>query len=209
MRLGIMGGTFDPIHIGHLILGEHAWQQLKLDRVDFMPAGNPPHKQNREGRASNEERMAMVRAAVADNPHFAVSGREMTDEGYTYTYRTLEGILSEAPDTEIFFILGADSLFDFDKWRSPERICRACTLVAAVRNHTPKALMDEKMQEIRERYNADIVKLDTENIDVSSGMIRMEAAAGRTIRYYVPEAVRRYIETHNIYGNYTLRETEV
>lgn len=199
MRKGIIGGTFDPIHIGHLILAEHAWQQLGLDTVEFMPAGNPPHKRNRPGRASNEERMEMVQAAVSDNPHFTVSGREMTDEGYTYTYRTLERILADAPETDIFFILGADSLFDFDKWREPARIARACTLVAAVRNHIPSPDMERKMQELRERFNARIIRLDTENIDVSSHMIRRENALGRTIRYYVPESVRRYIEEHQIY----------
>ena len=199
MRTGIMGGTFDPIHIGHLILAEHAWQQLSLDIVEFMPAGNPPHKQNRPGRASNEERMAMVRAAVSDNPHFTVSDREMTDEGFTYTFRTLERIMEEKPETDIFFIMGADSLFDFDKWREPARIASACTLVAAVRNHTPLPDMERKMQEIREKYNARIVRLATENIDVSSHMIRRETALKRTIRYYVPEAVRKYIEEHQIY----------
>ena len=87
-RIGIMGGTFDPIHMGHLILGEKAYEQFSLDQVLFMPAGNPPHKRNRAGRASDEQRVEMVRRAINGNPHFALSLIEMNEEGYTYTYRT-------------------------------------------------------------------------------------------------------------------------
>ncbi|MFR6272961.1 MAG: nicotinate-nucleotide adenylyltransferase [Blautia sp.] len=135
-RVGIMGGTFDPIHIGHLILGETAYEQFDLDQVLFMPAGNPPHKRNRLHRATDEQRSEMVRRAIASNPHFSLSLEEMNEDGFTYTYRTLERLRAEHPDTDYFFILGADSLFDFDKWREPGRICRACTVVAATRNHT-------------------------------------------------------------------------
>ena len=118
-RVGIMGGTFDPIHIGHLILGETAYEQFDLDQVLFMPAGNPPHKRNRLHRATDEQRSEMVRRAIASNPHFSLSLEEMNEDGFTYTYRTLERLRAEHPDTDYFFILGADSLFDFDKWREP------------------------------------------------------------------------------------------
>ena len=87
-----MGGTFDPIHVGHLILGEKAYEQLNLDKVWFMPSGNPPHKQNRMGRATDEQRIAMVQKAIAGNPHFELSLIEMHEEGYSYTYRTLESL---------------------------------------------------------------------------------------------------------------------
>ena len=89
-RIGIMGGTFDPIHIGHLILAEKAYEELALDEVWFMPSGNPPHKQNREGRASDQQRVEMVRKSIADNSHFRLSTEEMHPDGYTYTYETLE-----------------------------------------------------------------------------------------------------------------------
>ncbi len=98
-KIGIMGGTFDPIHVGHLILGESAYDQFGLDKVLFMPAGNPPHKQNRAGRATNEERYEMVQLAIASNPHFGISDLEMTEDGYTYTYRTLEKLKSQNPDS--------------------------------------------------------------------------------------------------------------
>ncbi len=140
-RVGIMGGTFDPIHIGHLILGETAYEQFDLDQVFFMPAGNPPHKRNRLHRATDEQRSEMVRRAIASNPHFSLSLEEMNEDGFTYTYRTLERLKAEHPDTDYFFILGADSLFDFDKWREPgtnmqERVLwwRRPGIILSVRN---------------------------------------------------------------------------
>ena len=96
-KIGIMGGTFDPIHIGHLILGEAAYEQFGLDEVWFLPAGNPPHKRNRAGRAKDAQRVEMVRRAIASNPHFVLCTKEMKDEGYTYSYRTLEAMRKEHP----------------------------------------------------------------------------------------------------------------
>lgn len=114
-KIGIMGGTFDPIHIGHLILGEAAYEQFGLDEVWFLPAGNPPHKRNRAGQAKDAQRVEMVRRAIASNPHFVLCTKEMEDEGYTYSYRTLEAMRKEHPGTEFYFIIGADSLFYFDE----------------------------------------------------------------------------------------------
>ena len=102
-RIGIMGGTFDPIHMGHLILGEKAYEQFRLEKVLFMPSGNPPHKRNRQGRATDEERVEMVRRAIAGNPHFELSLTEMHENGYTYTYHTLEMLKEKNPDTDYYF----------------------------------------------------------------------------------------------------------
>ena len=108
-KIGIMGGTFDPIHMGHLILGEQSYEQFQLDKVLFMPSGNPPHKRDRAGRASDNQRVDMVRLAIEDNPHFELSLAEMHETGYTYTYRTLEELKEYNPDTDYYFIIGADS----------------------------------------------------------------------------------------------------
>ena len=105
-KIGIMGGTFDPIHMGHLILGEKAYEQLELDKVLFMPCGNPPHKRNRKGRATDEQRAEMVRLAIEDNPHFELSLIEMHEEGYTYTYRTQSIILSSVQIRFLILIPG-------------------------------------------------------------------------------------------------------
>ena len=116
-KKGIMGGTFDPIHIGHLILGENACLQLGLDSILFMPSGNPPHKPHRPGRATTMQRVEMVRLAIEDNPHFELSLAETHDQGYTYTEETLRRLTAENPDTDYYFIMGADSLFQFEHWK--------------------------------------------------------------------------------------------
>lgn len=201
-RVGIMGGTFDPIHIGHLILGEAAYEQLSLDKVLFMPAGNPPHKQNRPGRASDAQRVEMVRRAISFNPHFELSLTEMNEEGYTYTYRTLEHLKEENPDTEYYFIIGADSLFDFHLWMKPQRICQACTVVVATRNHIANQDFDNRIKELTKRYKGNFLRLDTLNMDVSSGNIRQWIHEGKSVRYYLSDEVRSYIQKEKIYqGN--------
>ena len=152
-KIGIMGGTFDPVHIGHLILGEGAYEQFGLSEVWFMPAGNPPHKQNRKGRATDAQRVEMVKRAIAGNPHFALCMAEMNADGFTYSYRTLETLNRRYPDTEFYFILGADSLFDFHKWREPGRICAACKIVVATRNQVSSEKLDEAIAKNRERFH--------------------------------------------------------
>ena len=198
-KIGIMGGTFDPIHIGHLILGEKAYEQLELEKVLFMPSGNPPHKKNRKGRASDEQRVEMVARAIAPNPHFELSTIEMHEEGYSYTYRTLEQLNAENPDIEYYFIIGADSLFSLDSWMKPDRICAACTIVVATRNHTPVGKIDVEMKRLQEKYHGNFIRLDTLNIDVSSQILRRWVQEGKSIRYYCSDSVISYIESQKIY----------
>ena len=206
MKIGIMGGTFDPIHIGHLILGENAYLQFGLSRVIFMPSGNPPHKRHREGQATDDQRVSMVYRAIASNPHFELSLEEMHEDGYSYTYRTLERLREHFPENEYYFIIGADSLFDFDSWREPQRITDACTLIVATRNHTSNEKLDAEIDRIRRKYNARIEKLDTENIDVSSHELRSWIEEGKTVKYYVPDPVIDYINEFHIYRHAADRE---
>lgn len=198
-KIGIMGGTFDPIHIGHLILGEKAYEQLQLDKVWFMPSGNPPHKKNRAGRASDDQRVEMVRRAISPNPHFELSLTEMHENGYTYTYHTLETLKEKNKDTDYYFIIGADSLFNFETWMEPGRICQACTLVVAVRNHTSIEKLSREMLRLSEKYRGSFLKLDTTNMDISSEMLRQWIREDKSIRYYVPDSVISYIEKQQIY----------
>lgn len=198
-RIGIMGGTFDPVHIGHLILGETAYEQFHLDQILFMPAGNPPHKKDRKDRASNEQRTEMVKRAISSNPHFALSLEEMNQDGFSYTYRTLEHLKQKHPDTDYYFILGADSLYDFETWKEPERILRACTVLVATRNHTSHERLNRMIHRLEEKYQGKIEKLDSLNIDISSKQIRSWIAGNRTLAYYVPEEVISYIRENNIY----------
>ena len=167
-----MGGTFDPIHIGHLILGENAWHQFGLEKVLFMPSANPPHKPNRIGRADIQERVYMVRGAIADNPHFELSLEEAFREDYCYTSETLQEMTVKHPDTEYYFIMGADSLFAFETWHEPQKICQNCVIVAAVRDHVSAEHFKEQIEYLTQKYQVDIRILATPNIDVSSHEIR-------------------------------------
>ena len=198
-KVGIMGGTFDPIHVGHLILGEAAWRQFGLDQVWYMPAGNPPHKQNRAGRASDGQRVEMVRLAIQSNPHFVLSLQEMNADGYSYTYRTLERLREQYPDTDLYFIMGADSLEDFDSWREPSRIVQNCQVVVATRNQMDQTAFDELLEKRRAQFRHDFRKLDTPNLDVSSRHLREMIRNRESIRYYVPDNVLQYIIQEKLY----------
>lgn len=194
-----MGGTFDPVHIGHLILGESARVQFSLEKVLFMPSGNPPHKKNRDG-ATNEERVEMVRLAISSNPHFELSLEEMHEEGYVYTKETLKRLRQRHPDTDYYFIMGADSVLTFDSWMGPQEICNQCILAAAVRDSLDVEQLDQAIGHLKEKYHADIRKLESPNLDISSHGIRSWVSEGRSIRYYVPDPVMNYILDKGIYG---------
>lgn len=198
-KVGIMGGTFDPIHVGHLILGESAYEQFGLDEVLFMPSGNPPHKRDRKGRASLEERIDMVRLAISENPHFSLSLAEAYEDGYTYTRETLERLTSEHPDTDYYFIMGADSLFSFENWKDPGRIAQLAAIVAAARYHIDEARLNGMAAHLEELYGARIYKLSAPNMDISSQMLRGWVREGRSVRYYLPENVICYIRDKKLY----------
>lgn len=197
-RVGILGGTFDPIHIGHLILAESAYESFSLDYVLIMPNGNPPHKAG-QVTATMQQRTAMAELAISDNPHLRVSDFEKTPQDYHYTYETLEFLKQANPDTDYYFILGADSLIHLDTWMEPQRICAACRILAAVRDHMEREALEERILELSGRYHAQIYPMETPNIDISSNMVRERVREGRFLRYYVPESVAKYIEENNLY----------
>ena len=199
-KVGIMGGTFDPIHIGHLILGESAWEQFALEKVLFMPSGNPPHKTDRHG-ASNEQRVEMVRRAIASNGHFELSLAEMHEQGYVYTKETLKRLRAEHPDTDYYFIMGADKLDLLVHLTEKRKFFDQCILVAAVRDQMSTEELDAQILKLKEQYHADIRKLESPNLDISSHTIRERCMRGESIRYYVPDEIRLYIQDEEIYGN--------
>lgn len=198
-RIGLMGGTFDPIHIGHLMLGECAYEQFDLDKVLFLPSGNPPHKQDRAAGASNAQRLEMVRLAIEDNPHFELDPEEMQRTGLTYTYETLRDLRERHPDTEYYFIIGADSLMSFDTWREPGLICQNCVLLVAVRDQLDLDTMKQKMCDLEARYGARIHLLHTPDVEIASSTLRTWRQQGRSIRYYVPDRVLEYMKENRIY----------
>lgn len=197
-KIGIMGGTFDPIHYGHLILAQTALEVFALDQVWFMPSKTPPHKWDGEV-TSASHRLAMTRLAVEDNPGFSISSMEMEREGITYTFETLEILKKVHPNVKFYFIMGADSLYNFDKWREPGRICSLCTILAANRSQHVDSALQSQLESIRNKYHGDIHLLEIPSIEISSSRIREKKRMGESIRYYTPEAVADYIDHHQLY----------
>lgn len=197
-KVGILGGTFDPIHTGHLILAEVAYEAFSLDYVLIMPNGNPPHKPGQVN-ASMAQRTHMAELAAANNEHFRVSDFEKTPQDYHYTYETLEFLVQEHPDTDYYFILGADSLVHFHTWKEPERICKCCRILAATRDRMETAKLKRHMERLEQEFGACIDSLETPNIDISSNMLRERVRKGKSIRYYVPDAVEAYIQEQGLY----------
>lgn len=198
MRLGVLGGTFDPPHVGHLILAEEARLALKLEQVLFVPAGAPWRKAGRE-LSPREDRLTMVQLAVGGSPHFAVSIMEIEREGPSYTAETLAALHQQlAADSEIFFILGQDSLADLPNWRQPQRIISLARLAVAVRSDWEAARADALEKEVP-GISQRLVWLDMPRIDISSTAVRDRVRQGLSIHYWVPPAVEEYIRQHKLY----------
>lgn len=198
-RVGILGGTFNPIHTGHLILAEQAMSQFSLDEVMIIPSGVSYFKRGIDI-PKGEIRLKMCELAVQDNPGFRVSDIEIRREGNTYTAETLKELKEKEPDTEFVFIAGADILHEIGHWKDPQIIFENCKLLVAVRNNESKDDLKSDMESLKERYGADISILNTTNIDISSSMIRKLISERKSVRYYIPEALRKFILENRIYG---------
>ena len=199
MKIGIVGGTFDPIHVGHLLLGSFAWEQLGLDRIWFMPAGMPYFKEGKKV-SSRKDRLAMTRLAVKGIEAADVCDIELKREGRTYTFETVEELNRTCPEDEFFFIFGADCLDQIRTWRFPERILSGCTLVAAARGKTAeRKILEEKAETLMQQFGGKILVMDFPVIELSSTMIRERAAAGLSLRFLVPSNVEKYIIRRHLY----------
>lgn len=197
-RVGIMGGTFNPVHIGHLLIAEQSYREYELDHVIFMPAGHPPHKQDQEI-VSNHDRLAMLRLAVEGVPYFRVSDYEINKHGLSYTYETLEYLTGIAPDTRFYFIMGADSVKDLTHWCRPERILELAHILAAVRGDTDMEMLNREAELLRCTYQAKISLLGAPELDISSRELRDRVKNYASIRFMVPEKVNFYIHFHHLY----------
>ena len=195
MKLAIMGGTFNPIHIGHLVCAEEAAGQFAFDEVLFMPAGLPPHKEV-EGGTSAEARYHMTVLATEDNSRFRVSRYEIDRGDCCYTVDTVRHFHEEMPDAEIFFITGADSVLEILDWKDPEEILQMATLIGATRPGYPLDRFAEQSDLIRQGR---VRIMEIPAIGVSSTMIRQRVDQGRSIRYLVTESVRKFIEQERLY----------
>lgn len=190
MRVGIFGGSFNPPHLGHLVVAEQALEVLGLDRVIWIPSNTPPHKT--PSKVDGTHRLRMVEIAVEGNERFEVSTAELDRGGVSYTVDTLEALSSDE-STELFLIVGADGLAAFESWYRPKRILELATLVVYPR----------KGHEVESRQSSFFeraVWLDTPVIEVSSSALRARLGEGKTVRYLIPEGVLRYIRDNALYG---------
>ncbi|MEY4181142.1 MAG: Nicotinate-nucleotide adenylyltransferase [Planctomycetota bacterium] len=200
MRLGIYGGSFDPVHYGHLLLAESCREECRLDEIWFMPAGSPPHKMS--GRlASARDRVAMLRLATSGHPAFRVDTREVDRGGVSYTVDSLEQIRSERPSDDLFLLLGADALADFPTWRSPARIAALAVLVTVRRAGSAAADLGRVAEAIGPAAHAQLVahQVEMPQVDFSSRDLRARLSAGKSIRYRTPRPVERYLEESSLY----------
>lgn len=205
-RIGIMGGTFDPIHNGHLMLGRQACEEYGFDQVWFMPSGQPPHKTDHKV-TDAEDRLQMVRLAIKDIPRFACSEFEIERAGTTYTAETLRLLAETYPEHQFHFIIGADSFFEIEKWYHPQEIMARVPLLVAGRAYpTAVRSMEEQAQYLMERYHADIQFLHCREMDVSSEELRRNVRLGINIRKDVPPAVAEYIDRRRLYTSCTLEK---
>jgi nicotinate-nucleotide adenylyltransferase len=195
MRLGLFGGTFDPIHLGHLILAEQCREACALDRVWFVVAGAPPHKQGERTAASH--RLEMARIAIAGHPAFEVCDIETTRPGPHYSIDTLGAIHRDRPDDDLFFLIGADSLEDLPSWRDPAGISRLATIVVVNRPGIAERAPDALPCFGPGTHPLQAVAIPP--IGIASHDLRRRLAAGRSIRYLVPRGVEAYIEAQGLY----------
>lgn len=196
-RVGIFGGTFDPIHMGHMIVAETIMDEFALDRVVFIPAAEPPHKQGREI-SSAKHRYMMTLLATCSNPRFNVSDIELRRSGPSYSKDTLAELTKQhGSDNDFYFIVGADSIVSLHTWNRPDELLRMCHIVGASR---PGCMPD--MTEIRQHFGELAEKihcLETPELEISSTDIRQRVRDGKTIRYIVPDAVEQYIYKERLY----------
>jgi nicotinate-nucleotide adenylyltransferase len=189
VRIGILGGTFDPPHLGHLIAAQDACAALELDRLIFVPAAEPPHKRDR---AVTEARLRldMLKAAVADNPSFELSTLELQRSGPSYTIATLRELHGRHPADSLYLLIGVDQVREFSTWREPEGILELAEVVMLARAGSEQSI-----------EGADFVRqvVAVTRIDVSSTLIRSRVAAGQSIRYLVPDAVAEIIQREGLY----------
>ena len=191
MRIGVFGGTFDPPHVGHLLMATDAREALKLDRLIFVPAGAQPFKVDTPPIASGQDRLEMVRLAVADDANYVVDDAEINRKGLSFTVDTLEHLASRHAGSELFFLLGQDALAGFPKWRNPDRILELATLAVVTRSGAPG------VGELRSAEG--LVRVSTRQVDVSSTEIRERRRAGKSIKGFVPESVERFIDVRGLY----------
>ncbi|CCQ92623.1 putative nicotinate-nucleotide adenylyltransferase [[Clostridium] ultunense Esp] len=197
-KIGIMGGTFDPIHNGHLILAEYARTTFGLDKILFIPTGKPPHK-DKDSISSNSHRYNMTLFAINSNPYYLISSIEIQRESIAYTIDTIKYLKSKFNYTDFYFILGSDSLYQIHKWKDYKELLGLCNFIVAKRQDLDNDNLKVKIKELSELYGSPLSILESPLIDISSTEIRNRVKKGLSIKYLVPESVEQYIEKNKLY----------
>jgi nicotinate-nucleotide adenylyltransferase len=197
VRLGILGGTFNPPHVAHLVCAQEAHRELELDRVLFIPARIPPHK-SVEHEPGPEHRLELCRLAVAGDERFAVSEMELQRDGPSFTVDTLKALTTQAPQDELVLILGGDIAAGLREWHEPEEVLELATVAIAMRRGTTRDAVDRTLGGLRGGERACFFAMP--RIGISSTMLRRRVQAGQPIRYFVPDHVEGYIRRHGLYS---------
>jgi len=190
-KLGVLGGTFDPIHMGHLVLAEQVREKLQLDQVIFIPCASPPHKTEQE-LSSAKDRFEMTKLALEGNPYFSVSDIELKRKGLSYTVETLRELKGSYKDSEIYFLTGSDVLNEITTWKNPEEIYKLAKIVIGVRPGFDKF-------EPEDHFVKKSIMVNITGMDISSTQIREKVRKGESIKYLVPSKVEGYIKEKNLY----------
>lgn len=197
-RLGIFGGTFNPPHKGHIYIACEAMKAAALDKMLFIPCGNPPHKKV-AGDVAAKHRFQMTRLAIEGSPNFEITDLEIKDKSPSYTAKTLEKLKVLCPDSKLCFVVGGDSLRDMEGWYHPEKICSLAEIIAVSRGGIEDAVLAEKAEFYRKKYNAQITVITVSPLDISSSDIRQKIADGEDVSDAVEDSVLKYIKENGIY----------
>ncbi|MDF2890030.1 MAG: NadD [Clostridia bacterium] len=199
IRYAIMGGTFDPIHFGHLAAAETVREKLNCQKVIFIPSGNPPHKKGRV-LTDSIHRYTMTVLAANSNPYFEVSNIEMNRNGYSYTLDTIKELNKYyGKKVELLFITGADALLEIETWHKVDELLRLCSFVAVTRPGYDKSKLEQKLLYLQSKYNVELHIVDVPGLNISSTDIRKRVREGASIRYLVSDAVEQYVFKYELY----------
>ena len=198
MKIGLIGGTFDPIHNGHLIIGEYARTALNLDKVIFIPVGIAPHKDNNKI-TDSAIRVNMINLAIESNPYFAQSFIEVNKHKVAYTIETITSLIDEYPEDELYFIMGGDSIFEIESWKDSKVLMKLCKFIVLNRGYEAKDNIVKKAKELKSLYGMKVQVISSPIIEISSTEIRDRIHKNLSIKYLVPESLEDYIKKENIY----------